>query len=1503
MVQYSFVIIWKKNTAAVMPGHLLLDRANKIRKDSCMKNFHSRLAAAILSAALLVTVLPAGVLAEEPEQLPAANAAPDCTCTVSCTEEAKNEECAVCGADGAALEACAANAADMQTEEDALAQEDEIALLDVQDGVAYVDETGADQTHDGVTAVTAEDTAWESGWYIAQGEITIDNRVAVNGTVVLILEDDCDLTVNGGIDVSAGNSFTVYGQEGGSGSLTAAGSTYNSNSGDAGIGGNTDAVDFGDITLAATGTIEATGGYRAAGIGGGGKVNNQVLTTGDITICSGVVKANGGAFAAGIGNGADGIGNSGAIRISGGTVTADGSAAIGAGYNGYAGDIEISGGTIFANGNGVIGADAQWRGGMDGRFTTGENGHAVIFADSIQDQDQKADWSGVIFQGKAGQVYGTSVAPAEDFTIGSGYTLTIPWDATLHIQDSITATNNGTIENCGTISGTVAGNAANTRLALEILDENGMDLEGKISFGQTLTLRAFGPNLPEDAVSVNFICNGRSLGDAEVRNGAAVLEISIPEAAGGDWLAGGYTFQAEAEGIIGQQTAALRYLLSSPEPRAETVTQTAITLQEISYPELSPAPTVQYGYVRAGETAKSISWKSDPQFTGLDAGTDYLVFVRIKGDANYHEVCSEGVRISTEPGLSAFPAGGLNLANGSVEIKSGVRANLIVTQGTDLYDVDEDTIIPVTGDGTANHAQIVLQNDSTAHVLLSNAHMKSADYYAPIQVKTNSALSLMLDGENSLLFSDSYTEAGIQIMRESSLEIDGDGALTIGTPDMAPRVGIGTEMEGFDQITLLGGKVTVYGRYVGVGVGDAWYGGEEKSAVIISGGSLYAEIVEDDPRGAAIGGKPMNEWMEAVCGVQITGGTVVAGNGGICGDVTVTGGSVAGVIESLTNARVPARITAPIGAAVEALTLRNAAGAAAAYGCPAVVPDSGELTLYLPSGTYSGAMLVDGQLKTFTGLTASGDIQSAVSLTDTGVRVDLSDGTQVPLETDGADMVLPDGSAIQTGSGPVIVLPDGGTVSESGTVTGPMVQVGDTTMTAPEGEEIVMAPDGTAQLPAGSTVQTGKGPEITVNGEGAVAGPAGEVSVPGGGSVSLTDGQGNTTTITVPAEGGSIAPNESNGVTVSGGSAIQTGSGPVITIDEDAAVSPEGEITLPGGGSATVNDGTGNGITVTAPPAGGTIVPGADGSVMLPGGSTVQTGDQTVTIPDGGGLLQPDGELRYTVTVTFDSRGGSAVSTQEITAGSLLTQPEQPVRSGYRFTGWYQDAACTVAWDFDAMPVTEDLTLYAGWKKTSSGGSSGGSGSSAGNSGSENEPSGGQAAQDHPFEDVAEGTYYHDAVLWAVENGITAGVTETLFAPGQACTRAQMVTFLWRAAGSPAPTATENPFTDVAESAYYHDAVLWAAENGITGGTSAGTFSPNATVTRAQTVTFLYRAAGAPAVSGGSFADVEADAYYADAVVWAAEQGITSGTTAETFSPAQACTRAQIVTFLYRDRA
>ena len=169
------------------------------------------------------------------------------------------------------------------------------------------------------------------------------------------------------------------------------------------------------------------------------------------------------------------------------------------------------------------------------------------------------------------------------------------------------------------------------------------------------------------------------------------------------------------------------------------------------------------------------------------------------------------------------------------------------------------------------------------------------------------------------------------------------------------------------------------------------------------------------------------------------------------------------------------------------------------------------------------------------------------------------------------------------------------------------------------------------------------------------------------------------------------------------------------------------------------------------------------------------------------------------------------------------------------------------------------------------------------------------------FTDVSVKEYYFDAIAWAVKNAITEGVNDTIFAPGASCTRAQMVTFLWRANGSPEPTVTELPFTDVAVDAYYAKAVLWAVENGITTGTSDTTFDPDGVVTRAEAVTFLWRAAGNPAADGKLFADVESTKYYAEAVRWAVANGVTKGVSDTSFAPGSACTRAQIVTFLYRD--
>ena len=259
--------------------------------------------------------------------------------------------------------------------------------------------------------------------------------------------------------------------------------------------------------------------------------------------------------------------------------------------------------------------------------------------------------------------------------------------------------------------------------------------------------------------------------------------------------------------------------------------------------------------------------------------------------------------------------------------------------------------------------------------------------------------------------------------------------------------------------------------------------------------------------------------------------------------------------------------------------------------------------------------------------------------------------------------------------------------------------------------------------------------------------------------------------------------------------------------------------------------------------------------------------------PGGGG--GGGGGAVSTYTLTFDTNGGSAIDKITKDSGTTIDLAAyKPTRAGYTFAGWFSDKVLTKA--VTSVKLTANTTVYAKW--TQNGGTA-----------------------ENPFVDVKEGAYYYDAVLWAVEQKITSGTSATTFSPDASCTRAQMVTFLWRAAGSPKVENGKNPFADVKADAYYYDAVLWAVEKGVTSGTSATTFSPDATVTRGQTVTFLHRNAGSPEVSGTMpFTDVEADAYYAKAVQWAVQQKITTGTSETTFSPMSDCTRGQIVTFLYR---
>ena len=315
-----------------------------------------------------------------------------------------------------------------------------------------------------------------------------------------------------------------------------------------------------------------------------------------------------------------------------------------------------------------------------------------------------------------------------------------------------------------------------------------------------------------------------------------------------------------------------------------------------------------------------------------------------------------------------------------------------------------------------------------------------------------------------------------------------------------------------------------------------------------------------------------------------------------------------------------------------------------------------------------------------------------------------------------------------------------------------------------------------------------------------------------------------------------------------------------------------------GATSTLVTAVSGNGEPVSI--NGQALSTGGSATVAIPNSGTtdivVEIGTKTYTLTilrnsgTGGNESGSGGATSY--TLTFDTNGGSAISKVSKTSGTTVDLTGYtPTRDGYTFDGWYSDSALTIK--VTSIKLTSNTTIYAKWT----------------------------AKSDMSFTDVADKAYYKDAVAWAVENGITKGTTATTFSPNATCTRAQAVTFLWRAAGSPEPKTSTMPFTDVNAGSYYYDAVLWAVENGITKGTSDTTFSPDATCSRAQIVAFLWRSEKSPAAgSRNPFADVKSSAYYADAVLWAVKEDITKGTTNTTFSPDADCTRAQIVTFLYR---
>ena len=514
-----------------------------------------------LAAAMMVTMSGVPASAVGPDGSAASGSAPaECVCETHCEQGAVDPDCPVCGIEGADLTQCQSEAnaitvekvqelidalpatdklttmtkdeqnavyADLQAAYEAYQAltEDEQALLTgtevfeslfhffngmvnllaTANGVSYLDENGDEQTADNVTVVESSMTTWNGGWYVVNDTVTIGSRVTVSGEVHLILADNASLTANDGINVTEGNSFSVYAQSvgenmgtltatssqfgkagiggeirGSGGNITISGGNVTATGGSsaAGIGSGKDSVSGGNIIIHG-GTVKATGGSLAAGIGGGNSSSG-----GTITIHGGTVETIGGGSAAGIGGGYSGSG--GEITIHGGTVKAageSGAAGIGGGRRGSGGKITINGGNVTASGGEYAAGIGGGENGSGGSFTTGTDGHALIVASSISDKSQRKSWSGMIFEGDTGEVYGNPTIQ-ENIEIPSGKTLTVPKNTTLTVKDGVTLTNNGTITNDGTIqnngiingSGTVGGNKPLLPpVSYRICDENGQN--------------------------------------------------------------------------------------------------------------------------------------------------------------------------------------------------------------------------------------------------------------------------------------------------------------------------------------------------------------------------------------------------------------------------------------------------------------------------------------------------------------------------------------------------------------------------------------------------------------------------------------------------------------------------------------------------------------------------------------------------------------------------------------------------------------------------------------------------------------------------------------------------------------------------------------------------------------------------------------------------------------------------------------------------------------------
>ena len=1510
-----------------------------------------RILATLLALALCLSLLPMSALAAEADAL--GETGPEeavCTCTAPCTEGGMNTACPVCGAERAAPEGCSQSLPQGSGEAKTrpLANEG-ISLLSTQEDVSYIDPTEEQtaQTCTSATVVTADDTTWgddgNNGWYVVNSNVTISDRVTVTGDVHLILTDGASLDAAQGVNVGAGNSLTIYGQSDGTGKLTATGGVFQ-----AGIGGNSN--QSGTITING-GTVTATGGDGGAGIGGGKEDEG-----GTITINGGTVNATGSTDAAGIGGG--GGGNGGNITINGGTVTATGSttpysgsagiggggvygsggtiiirggtviangaggAGIGGGSSGAGGTITISGGTVIATGSGSPGIGGGGGFGAAGTFSTGEDGNAVIFAigngtdDTRIEEEDTSSWDCVFFKGTSGQVYG-EVTLEDNLTIDSERTLTIPAGTSLTIPTDVTLTVNGEITNTGTLNirGSITGTGSITQ-----------------KFKQTVR---------------------------------------------------------------------------EPTASASQVTDTTLTIETVTKPE-GAIGDVQYGYTTENETeVPAERWSNSPTFSGLAPATEYTIYVRYSGNGFYEPVVSDGAAVYT-----AYSAPGEGV---------GYTVNYNDETLTITSDYEVNTAEDFTGTAIASGSSLVAYIDGTLYIR-HKADKGGAPASAAVAVSIPArpaAPSLTIDNEaegvtipsgyfyntTSEDYSNTWTQgegslvkiepgSSIYIYQSATDRAFKSAVQTLTAPERASTPTLPTI--NYENETL-SGTTTAMEYALGQNVPSQWedcsdnmsltsFGWDGSEAVTIQFRTAATENnYASDPTAESLtipARRPAPD-APSVDDKTDTSITITTLDGveyrlGTDGSwQTGTGSITFNDLSAGTEYTIYARYPAVTEGENPAFASGSASTQVTTKSNQTAAPTAPTMSSRTTNSVTLNAISSAGQGTVQYGYTAAGD-SSDYHWQESTKFSGLEPGTAYTFYARYAETDDYEASPVSTGTSIVTLGAEGGdTLADGETIT-----TGDGTTIKNDGEKIIITPgdggsatvitpddnvtvntgDGTVNVPGGSTVTTGDGPSITVGEGGATVGTDGGVTLPDGGSATIGSGD-DTTTITTPG-GGTLQPNDDGSITIPDGSTVQTGDGPEMTLPGGGTVDPDtGAVTPDEGGSVVID--TGDGTTTITPPSGQPVTPNDDGSVTIPGGSTVTGSDgERVTIPPEGGTLQPGGDVEYTVTVTFDSQGGSQVPSQDITVGELVSQPDDPTRTGYRFLGWYTAATGGARWDF-TQPVTGDQTLYAQWAylppanpnyKITIGDTENGTvtvNPTAAKEGTtvtitpvpdagyqvgtvsvtdrfgqavavDQQADGtytfvmpdGQVtvevtflqgeAPDLPFSDVTESDWFYDAVTYAYENGLMDGVGAGLFAPNSETTRAQLVTILYRLSGQPAPSG-DSGFSDVETGTWYTDAVAWAAQNGIVNGVSDTQFVPGDDITREQLAVILYRYATYQGYDVSQRADLSGfvdagtiSTYAQEALSWANAQGLVLGFEDDSLRPQGTATRAQIAAVLMR---